>query len=410
MTGNCRFCGAPLMHTFADLGEAPLSNAFLKAIDNNITEPVYPLHTYVCDQCFLVQLDEFETPEQIFSDYAYFSSYSESWLEHVRKYTVDMIERFSLCESSNVIEVASNDGYLLQYFIENNIKPLGIEPAKNVADAAIAKGIPTLNIFLGAETANQLKAGGNQADLLIGNNVLAHVPDINDFISGMKIILKSSGVLTMEFPHLLRLMQDVQFDTIYHEHFSYFSLTSVKQIFLKHGLLIFDVEELDTHGGSLRIYVQHFDTGKYKESNSVEVLLGKEQQWGITDIEIYSGFQEGILRVKDGLNEFLKSANKDKKVVVAYGAAAKGNTLLNYCGINTNHIQYVVDKNKYKQGMYMPGSHIPIYKPEKLSETKPDYILILPWNLRDEIIEQLSYVREWGAKFVIPIPKILIQT
>ncbi|MCK4950306.1 MAG: methyltransferase domain-containing protein, partial [Gammaproteobacteria bacterium] len=365
-------------------------------------------HAYVCEQCLLVQLEEFESPEKIFSNYAYFSSYSDSWLAHAKKYTDHIIKNFDIVEKSQVIEIASNDGYLLQYFNERNIPVLGIEPAGNVAEVAVSKGIPTLNAFFGVETANMLANKGKQADLLLGNNVLAHVPDINDFVQGMKIILKPGGFITMEFPHLLKLMEGVQFDTIYHEHFSYFSLMTVLQIFSKHGLSLFDIEELDTHGGSLRIYAQHTDTGPYKVKPGIDHILEQEEKYGMKNIDTYTGFIRKVLHTKNMFLQFLLDASQQGKQVAAYGAPAKGNTLLNFCGIRADLIQYTVDRSPYKQGLFLPGSHIPVEAPDKLKQTKPDYIVILPWNLRDEIIEQASYVREWGAKFVVPVPEVLI--
>jgi len=408
MTCQCRFCHTPLTHTFADLGMSPLSNAYLKPEDLNRKEPFYPLHAYVCEKCLLVQLEQFETPENIFSDYAYFSSYSDSWLAHAKQYTESMIDDFDISESSHVIEIASNDGYLLQYFHEKNIPTLGIEPAENVADVAISKGIPTIKTFFGVETATLLAKEGKQADLLLGNNVLAHVPDINDFVRGMKIALKPDGIITMEFPHLLRLMEGVQFDTIYHEHFSYFSLATVIQIFSTHGLSLFNVKELGTHGGSLRIFAQHTDTGTHKENNKIAGILEQESQFGMKNIKTYTEFSKKIIHTKNSFLEFLSEAHKQNKQVAAYGAPAKGNTLLNYCGVKSDLIRYTVDKNPYKQGLFLPGSHIPVEAPDKLRETKPDYIVILPWNLKDEIIEQISYARNWGARFIIPVPEVSI--
>ena len=405
MPSECRFCRNLLNHTFVDLGMSPLSNAYLKLDTINKAEKFYPLHTYVCDNCFLVQLEEFETPDHIFSDYAYFSSYSETWLRHAENYTELMTQRFSLNANSQVIEIASNDGYLLQYFQKQNIPVLGIEPAANVAKVAEEKGIPSLVKFFGVSTAKELVAQGKQADLLLGNNVLAHVPDLNDFVAGMKIVLKPDGILTMEFPHVLQLILQNQFDTIYHEHFSYFSFLTVEKVFATHGLTLFDVEELPTHGGSLRIYGQHND-GKKPVSDRVSLLKSKEIDAGLEQLETYLGFGEQVKATKRHLLSFLIDIKNRGKSVVGYGAPAKGNTLLNYCGIRTDLLDYTVDRSPYKQGLFLPGTHITIYHPDKIIETKPDYLLILPWNIKDEIIEQMSHIREWGGKFVVPIPEV----
>jgi SAM-dependent methyltransferase len=405
MPSKCRFCSNLLKHTFVDLGMSPLSNAYLKLDTINKAEKFYPLHAYVCDNCFLVQLEEFETPDHIFSDYAYFSSYSETWLRHAENYTELMTQRFGLNENSQVIEIASNDGYLLQYFQKQNIPVLGIEPAANVAKVAEEKGIPSLVKFFGVSTAQELVAQGKQADLLLGNNVLAHVPDLNDFVAGMKIVLKPDGILTMEFPHVLQLILQNQFDTIYHEHFSYFSFLTVEKVFATHGLTLFDVEELPTHGGSLRIYGQHND-GKKPISDRVSKLKTKEIEAGLEQRETYLGFGEQVQATKRHLLSFLIDIKNQGKSVVGYGAPAKGNTLLNYCGIRTDLLDYTVDRSPYKQGLFLPGTHIPIYHPDKIIETKPDYLLILPWNIKDEIIEQMSHIREWGGKFVVPIPQV----
>ncbi len=404
-TGKCRFCGASLTKTFVDLGMSPLSNAYVKPENLKKMEPFYPLHAYVCDKCFLVQLEEFESPENIFSDYAYFSSYADAWLSHCAQYVQAMTERFALGEDSQVIEIASNDGYLLQYFKKKNIPILGIEPAKNVAKVAEEKGIPTLVEFFGVQTAKELKDSGVQADLLLGNNVLAHVPDINDFVAGMKVILQDAGVITMEFPHLLQLMEKNQFDTIYHEHFSYLSFMVVEAIFKKHGLILFDVEELPTHGGSLRIYGQHEDTGIQALSPRVASLKDKEIRAGLDQLETYTSFGQKAVRAKGKLLEFLIKTKEKGKVVVGYGAAAKGNTLLNYCGVRTDLIDYVVDRSPYKQNHFLPGTHIPIFSPDRIKKTKPDYLLILPWNLKSEVMAQMSYIKEWGGQFVVPIPE-----
>ena len=405
MPSECRFCSNLLKHTFVDLGMSPLSNAYLKLDTINKAEKFYPLHTYVCDNCFLVQLEEFETPDHIFSDYAYFSSYSETWLRHAENYTELMIKRFGLNANSQVIEIASNDGYLLQYFQKQNIPVLGIEPAANVAKVAEEKGIPSLVKFFGVSTAQELVAQGKQADLLLGNNVLAHVPDLNDFVAGMKIVLKPDGILTMEFPHVLQLILQNQFDTIYHEHFSYFSFLTVEKVFATHGLTLFDVEELPTHGGSLRIYGQHND-GKKPVSDRVSLLKSKEIDAGLEQRSTYLGFGEQVKATKRHLLNFLIDIKNQGKSVVGYGAPAKGNTLLNYCGIRTDLLDYTVDRSPYKQDLFLPGTHIPIYHPDKIIETKPDYLLILPWNIKDEIIEQMSHIREWGGQFVVPIPQV----
>jgi len=388
---------------------SPLANSYLKPAQLQQMEPFYPLHVYVCKECYLVQLPVFESPEEIFSDYAYFSSYSESWLKHAKTYTDLMVGRFGFDSHSQVIEIASNDGYLLQYFIERGVPVLGIEPAKNVAKAAQDRGIPTVNKFFGVQTAQELAAEGKYADLLLGNNVLAHVPDINDFVKGMKTILKPRGVITMEFPHLMRLMDEKQFDTIYHEHFSYFSLITVDMIFASHGLTIFDVDELPTHGGSLRIYSRHTNDASKPIGEKITDLKNREESLGFTHIESYFSFSEKLKETKRKILTFLIEAKRNGKSVAGYGAPAKGNTLLNYCGIRTDFIDYTVDRSPHKQGYYLPGTHIPIYPPDKIKDTKPDYLLVLPWNLKEEIIEQMSYIREWGGKFVVFIPDVTIS-
>ncbi|MGI0483656.1 methyltransferase domain-containing protein [Geminocystis sp. CENA526] len=405
---QCRFCNSDLKHTFVDLGMSPLSNSYLASSDLNKAEKFYPLHAYVCDNCFLVQLEEFESPDIIFSDYAYFSSYSDSWLNHARKYTELMIDRFQFNQSSQVIEIASNDGYLLQFFQTRNIPVLGVEPARNVAKVAIEKGIDTVVKFFGVQTAQALENKGKQADLLLGNNVLAHVPDINDFVGGMQIILKPDGVITMEFPHLLQLINQNQFDTIYHEHFSYLSLLTVSKIFAHHKLTIFDVEELPTHGGSLRIYAKHESNDKLPINNRLLALQQKEKEAGLEEISTYLDFSQKVISTKQKLLSFLIEIKKAGKSIVGYGAPAKGNTLLNYCGIRTDFLDYTCDRSPHKQGKFLPGTHIPIYHPDKIKETKPDYVLMLPWNLKKEITQQLSYIRDWGGKFVVPIPEVEI--
>jgi SAM-dependent methyltransferase len=390
-----------------DLGLSPVANDYLRADQLTQMEPFYPLNVLVCDQCWLVQLRECQSPEHIFSDhYAYFSSYSDSWLRHAQQYVEMTISRFKLNASSRVIEVASNDGYLLQYFVARGIPVLGIDPAANVAAAAEKKGVRTLVRFFGTAVARELAAEGTQADLLLGNNVLAHVPDLNDFVAGLKAALKPRGVLTMEFPHLLQLMEQNQFDTIYHEHFSYFSLTAVRKVFASHGLEVFDIDELPTHGGSLRVYASHPDT--MERSARVEALLAKEESAGLTRVSTYAGFTQRVEATKRKLLQFLIEARNAGKSIAGYGAAAKGNTLLNYCGIRTDFLDYVVDRSPHKQGLFLPGTRIPIYPPEKILETKPDYLLILPWNLRDEIREQMKAIRNWGGRFVVPIPEVRV--
>jgi 2-polyprenyl-3-methyl-5-hydroxy-6-metoxy-1,4-benzoquinol methylase len=407
---SCRFCQRPLENTFVNLGGSPIANDNLRPDQLNRAEKFYPLHAYVCDHCRLVQLENVETPDHIFGDgdYAYFSSYSESWLRHAKAYTELMVQRFGLNAQSRVIEIASNDGYLLQYFVEKGVPVLGIEPAGNCAEVAIAKGVPTEVRFFGVKTANALVASGTQADLLLGNNVLAHVPDLNDFVNGMKIALKPTGVLTMEFPHLLQLMQQNQFDTIYHEHYSYFSFLTVEQVFAAHGLTLFDVEELPTHGGSLRIYGRHTENAVLPVSDRVAQLKAKESIAGLDRGDTYLNFGEQVKETKRKLLSFLIETKRAGKTIVGYGAPAKGNTLLNYCGIGTDFIDYTVDRSPHKQGLFLPGTHIPILHPDQIHETRPNYVLILPWNLRDEISAQMSGIREWGGQFVVPIPEVQI--
>jgi hypothetical protein len=400
----CRFCTTSLVHTFVDLGMSPLCENYLSDQQLNQMEPFYPLHVFVCEKCLLVQLQEYVSAESIFSEYAYFSSYSESWLAHAKQYTQKMIERFALGPTSQVVELASNDGYLLQYFVAAGIPVLGVEPAANVAAAAVKRGVPTLVTFLTRESAVELAAQGMTADLLIGNNVLAQVPDLNSFIAGMKLLLKPSGVITMEFPHLLRLMEEGQFDTIYHEHFSYFSFLVVEKIFSAHGLTLYDVEELSTHGGSLRIYACHTEDRSKRATTRVVSLREKEEVAGLSRLESYFSFAERVKDTKCELLEFLIQARRAGKQVVGYGAPGKGNTLLNYCGIRSELIAYTVDRNPYKQSKFLPGSHIPIFSPERIRQTNPDYVLILPWNLKDEVMQQLAYIRDWGGQFVVPIP------
>lgn len=371
-------------------------------------ESFYPLHAHVCETCYLVQLPELQSPEEIFSNYSYFSSYSETWLKHAKDYTELMIERFGLDSNSQVIEIASNDGYLLQYFKEREISVLGIEPAKNVAVVAQEAGIPTTVKFFGVQTARKLATEGKYADLLLGNNVLAHVPNLNDFVRGLKLLLKPQGIITMEFPHLMRLIEETQFDTIYHEHFSYFSFITVKKIFEKHCLTLFNVEELPTHGGSLRIYARHSEDTSKPINKSVNELIAKEKAGGFTKIEFYLSFIEKVKETKRNILDFLIKAKKQGKSIAGYGAPAKGNTLLNYCGIRTDFIDYTVDRSPHKQGHFLPGSHIPIYHPDKIKETKPDYLLILPWNLKEEIMQQMAHIYQWGGQFVVLIPNVTV--
>lgn len=407
-TPPCRFCGASLKTTFVDLGMSPLCESFLAAGQLNQMERFYPLHVYICHECFLVQLEEYVRPEEIFDDYAYFSSYSDSWLQHSEAYTKLMIDRFGLDSGSLVIELASNDGYLLQYFVEKGIPTLGIEPAKNVAAVAQQKGVLTLVRFFNSQTARELVAAGHQPDLVLGNNVLAQVPDLNDFVRGMKILLKSDGVITMEFPHLLRLMEQSQFDTIYHEHFSYFSYMTSERIFSTHGLTLFDVEELPTHGGSLRIYARHTQDASKPISTRVENLRELEHRAHLNRLESYASFGEAVAEVKRKLLTFLIEAKREKKQVAGYGAPGKGNTLLNYCGIRTDLVSYTVDRNPHKHGRFLPGTHIPIFSPERIRQTRPDFVLIMPWNLSKEIVAQNSYIREWGGRFVVAIPELRV--
>ena len=408
LTLNCRFCNEPITNIFVDLGISPLSNAFLKKEMLDNVEKKFPLCVYVCNNCFLVQLPEFEKPENIFKNYAYFSSYSSIWLEHAENYVDMMIKKFDFNEKSVVIEIASNDGYLLQFFKEKNIPILGIEPAVNVAKVAKEKGIPTITKFFGVNTANELKKEDKLSDLIIGNNVLAHVPNLNDFVEGLKILLKSTGIITLEFPHILQLIEKNQFDTIYHEHFSYLSLNTIKRIFEFHNIIIFDVEEIPTHGGSLRIYAKHKINKNFEIKNSVNDLLEKEKDFGLLNLSFYLEFSRKVELVKKELIEFFNNTKQNGKKIVCYGAAAKGNTLLNFCKINKDCIDYVVDNNPHKQGLYLPGSHIPIKNPEEIMKTKPDFILILPWNIKEEIMKDISFIHDWNGKFVIPIPKVMI--
>lgn len=405
---HCRFCGNTLEHTFVDLGMSPLCESYVNIEKLHTMEPFYPLHVYVCDHCFLVQLEEFVSPEHIFTEYAYFSSYAASWLEHCRRYTNQMIERFHYNQESFVVELASNDGYLLQYFVEKQIPALGVEPAANVAKVAIEKGVPTLVEFFGVTCAQRMVANSQQADLIIGKNVLAQVTDLNDFVAGMKLLLKPGGVITIEFPHLMRLVEGNQFDTIYHEHFSYFSFFTAEKIFAAHGLTLFDVEELPTHGGSLRIYARHTEDESKPLGSRVFAMRKQEGSAGINTLAYYRTFGEQVKETKRKLLNFLIEARSQGKTVAGYGAPGKGNTLLNYCGVRTDFLDYTVDRNPYKQGKFLPGTRIPIYAPDWIAQTKPDYVLILPWNFKDEIMHQLTYIREWGGQFVVPIPEVQV--
>jgi len=397
-----------LQHTFVDLGMSPPCQTHIELHQLNHMEAFYPLRAYVCHKCFLVQLEEYVSPKDIFTEYAYFSSYSDSWVAHAKRY-VDMVtERFGLNKTKKVMELASNDGYLLQHFVKLGIPVLGIEPAANVAKVAVDKGIPTTVRFFGVQSAREILRENGHADLLLGNNVLAHVPDLNDFVGGMKIVLAPHGVITMEFPHLMRLMAENQFDTIYHEHFSYFSFITVEQVFAAHGIALFDVEELATHGGSLRIYGRHADDASKPVGPRVVDLRTREMQAGFNRIEHYSSFSEQVSETKRKVLECLIGIKRQGKRIAGYGAPGKGNTLLNYCGIRTDFLDYTVDRNPYKQGKYTPGTHIPIHPPEKIRETRPDYVFILPWNLKDEVTQQLHYIRDWGGRFIVPIPTVAV--
>ena len=400
---NCRFCKAELTDVFVDLVNAPASNSYLSKEELNEPEIFYPLKIYVCQSCKLVQIDEYKKSDDIFDkDYAYFSSYSTSWLKHAQNYVEDITEKLSLTTNSKVTEIASNDGYLLQYFKKKNIPCLGIEPTASTAKVARGKGIEVLEAFFGSELAEKLE----KSDLILGNNVLAHVPDINDFVKGLKIALKENGTITLEFPHLLNIIKENQFDTIYHEHFSYLSFYTVQKVFEHNGLKLYDVEKLTTHGGSLRVYATHEESKDIKTTENVASLLAEEKSFGLLNAEVYKNFQEKADKIKYDLLEFLLKAKKEHKKVVAYGAAAKGNTLLNYAGVKSDLIEFVVDKSPHKQGKYLPASHIPIVKEEEMMKLQPEYVLILPWNIKDEVIEQLSYIKEWNGKFVVAIPEL----
>ena len=408
MTGEvCRNCDAPLEHVFVDLGMSPIANDYVAADKANAMEPFYPLCVYVCDSCWLVQLPAVQSADNIFrDDYAYFSSVSKSWLAHAERYVEKTAERFDIGADSYVVEVASNDGYLLQYFHQRGVPVLGIEPCANVAAAGEKVGVPALVEFFGADLARRLASEGRRPDLIVGNNVLAHVPDLRDFVGGLKALLAGDGVITMEFPHLQQLVDFNQFDTIYHEHFSYFSLTAVADVFRRQGLRIFDVEELPTHGGSLRIYACHTDDPDKQDSPAVTELLDREATAGFTDLAVYRSFEQKVHRTKRELLKFLISAREEGKRVAGYGAPAKGNTLLNYCGVRTDLVEFTVDRAESKQNTLLPGTRIPVFGPEKIEEEKPDYILILPWNIKDEIVGSMGFVRDWGGRFAVPIPEV----
>jgi hypothetical protein len=402
----CMFCGAPLRVTFVDLGMSPLCESYVSRESLNLMERFYPLRAFVCESCFLVQLDEYVSPAEIFSEYAYFSSYSDSWVRHMKDYADMIVARIGLGRRSFVAEIASNDGYLLQHFVAKGIPVLGIEPAANIAKVAVAKGIPTLVEFFGEKLAQRLKAEDKQADLVAGANILAQVPDVNDFVRGIKILLKPHGVVTIEFPHLANLIRENQFDTIYHEHFSYFSFLTAERIFAAHGITLFDVEEVPTHGGSLRIFGAHAGDPARPAGPHVQALKERERRMGLDRLEGYAAFADRVKATKRKLLEFLIGAKNAGKSIAGYGAPGKGNTLLNYCGVRTDFLDYTVDRNPYKQGKFLPGTHIPICPPERIDETRPDYVLILPWNFKDEIMEQMSRIRSWGGRFVVPIPKV----
>jgi hypothetical protein len=405
---GCQFCGAALQNTLVDLGMSPLCESYLSADQLNKMEPFYPLHVRVCHQCFLAQVEEYVSPDHIFTEYAYFSSFSETWLKHAADYVDTIVGRLKLDRTSLAVELASNDGYLLQNFVRKGIPALGVEPAANVAKVAVEKGVPTLVKFFGRETAKEMVVAGQQADVIIGNNVLAQVPDLNDFVGGIRLLLKPQGVATLEFPHLMKMMAENQYDTIYHEHFSYFSFIAAEKIFAAHDLTLFDVEELSTHGGSIRIYARHKEDTTKPVGKRVLELRSRELSAGFDRMETYSTFGEKVKESKRSLLEFLIQAKRAGKRVAGYGAPGKGNTLLNYCGIRTDFLDFTVDRNPYKHGKFLPGTHIPIFIPEKIIETKPDYVLILPWNFKDEIVKQMAVVREWGGKFVVPIPTVTI--
>lgn len=405
---GCLFCGMPLRHTFVDLGMHPLCESYIGEDKLDHMEPFYPLRVFVCERCLLVQLHEYVSPSEIFTEYAYFSSYADSWVQHAKRYTEMIADRLKLTAKSFVVELASNDGYLLQHFVAKGIPVLGVEPAANVAESARKKNVPTLVKFFGRKTADELVIERGKADLVLGNNVLAQVPDLNDFVGGIKLLLAPQGTMTVEFPHLMKLMEENQFDTIYHEHFFYFSLMSAERVFAAHGLTLFDVEELPTHGGSLRIYGRHAEDATQPMTERYRALILREKSAGFDRLDTYAVFEEKVKETKRKLLEFLIEAKRKGKTIVGYGAPGKGNTLLNYCGVRGDFIDFTVDRNTYKQGKYLPGTHIPIFAPEKIREVKPDYVLILPWNFKDEIIEQVGYIRDWGGQFIIPIPEVRV--
>ncbi|MEL7059436.1 MAG: class I SAM-dependent methyltransferase [Acidobacteriota bacterium] len=402
----CRFCSAPLRRTFVDLGVSPLANSYLAPEELAKPELFFPLHTYVCEECFLVQLPEWQSPEEIFRDYAYFSSFSTSWLRHAETYVEAMIQRFGFGAEHRVVEIASNDGYLLQYFVERGVPSLGIEPAENVAEAARERGVETWTEFFGVDLAERLRAEGRTAHLLLGNNVFAHTPHLNDFAAGLAIALAPGGVVTLEFPHLEKLIDHNQFDTIYHEHFSYFSFLSARAVLEHHGLEVFDVEELPTHGGSLRLFAARQGDAPEPTSPRVEALAERERARGLDDLATYDAFGEQVAETKRRLLTHLIEAKDAGRRVVGYGAPAKGNTLLNFCGIGPDLLEYTVDRSPHKQGRYLPGSRIPIRAPDEILRTRPDEVLILPWNLTSEIVEQMAEVRSWGGRFTVAIPSV----
>lgn len=405
--GVCRLCGEPLETTFVNLGMSPLCESFVPADKLDCMEPYFPLHTYVCPECYLVQLKEYVSPSDIFTEYAYFSSYSMSWVAHARAYCDMIKQRLNLGPKSLAVELASNDGYLLQHFLALGVPVLGIEPAANVAKVAVDRGIPTRVDFFGERLAGELVAEGYQADLIVGNNVLAQVPDLNDFVAGIVLLLKPNGVVTLEFPHIQKLIAENQFDTVYHEHFSYFSLTTIEKLAARHRLKVIDVEELPTHGGSLRVYLTHAASARPLTSR-VAGIIGRERSFGICDLETYMAFDMKVRETKRKLLSCLISAKAVGKRICGYGAPGKGNTLLNYCGIGTDFLDFTVDRNPYKHGRFTPGMHIPIRPVEAIAEAKPDYVLILPWNLKHEISKQMRFIGDWGGKFIIPIPEVTI--
>jgi C-methyltransferase C-terminal domain/Putative zinc binding domain/Methyltransferase domain len=399
----CRFCGAQLELTVVDLGMSPLCESFIRADQTRQMEPFFPLRVFACKRCYLVQLEAFVRPDEIFTEYAYYSAYSTAWVEHARQYVEMISKQLGLGSDDLVVELASNDGYLLQHFVGTGIQILGIDPAANVAEAAEQRGVPTLVDFFGRASAQALVDEGKRASLMVGNNVLAQVPDLNDFVAGVQVLLRDDGTATFEFPHVLRLLDGLQYDTIYHEHFSYFSFATIKEILRAHRLDVYDVEELWSHGGSLRVYAQHAG-GPHETTEAVYELLAREEREGLRSPERYAKFAEDVKESKRALLELLIQLHREGKQVVGYGAPGKGNTLLNYCGIRTDLLDYTVDRNPYKHGLYTPGTHIPIFPPEKIAETRPDYIVVLPWNLIDEIASQLAYVAEWGGRLIVPIP------